>query len=446
MSKLASYLFLLLGCIALPTVHGQTSDHPWTLRACIDHAIKNNISVEQGKLDFQNSEYEKTRALGRFLPGINANLTHSWNLGLTQNITTGILQNQTTQNSSASIGVGIDIFKGLQNLNNLHRANLLLLANQYQIADMKDDVSLFVSNAYLQILFNKETLKVFRSQQEVNKKELEATQQLIDHGRLPQGEIYQLQANIARQEQRIVQTENDLMLSKIALAQLLRLQDYVHFDVAPIDQDVPETEMLNLDPKRIYTQSLEHRNDIKLSATNLKIAQENYEISKGGILPTLSGFYQFDTRYTDRFSTESNDFFEQFRDNRGHTFGLRLSIPIFNKFNNAVNINKSIVDLKKAELSLTDNKQKLENQVYQAYADAQGAYHAYQAAEKSHYARQQAHDYAKKQFDAGILNSFDFISIRQDMDEASSDLIRTKYDYIFKLKVLEFYFGVPIYE
>ena len=132
----------------------------WTLRECVDYAVVNNITVKQSELDLQNTTIAKKDAVGNFMPNFNVSSSHSWNIGLNQNITTGLLQNQTTQFTAANLNANVDVFKGMQNINQLRKANLSLIASQYQLTKIQEDIALNVANAYLQILFNKENLKV----------------------------------------------------------------------------------------------------------------------------------------------------------------------------------------------------------------------------------------------------------------------------------------------
>lgn len=438
--RITVYICFLIALLTLGNKSwAQTKS--WTLQECIDYALENNIDIRQSELNEQSAEWDQLRAKGNFLPGVNASASHSWSVGLNQNVTTGLLENQTTQYTSGGVSAGLDLFTGLQNLNGLHRSNLAVLANQYQIAAMKDDIALFVANSYLQILFNRESLNVLKLQHEVNQQEIKRTNELISLGQLPKGEIYQLMATSASLNQQIIAAENNLRLSKISLAQTLLLDDYNNFDVAVEELALPSSEVMQLDASVIYEAALSNRNDIKASMTNIDIAQKDYEIATGGRLPSLSAFYQFNTRST---SLSPLSFGDQLKTNKGHSFGLNLSIPIFNRFANDVNIEKSKVTLEKAKLTLNSTKIELENQVHQAYYDTRGAYAAFEAAQTTVEAREAAADYARERFNAGVINAFDFTQVRQDHATAESDLIRAKYDYIFKLKVLEFYFGLPL--
>jgi outer membrane protein len=167
-------LFLLLIGFQL-----SAQDKKWTLEECVDYAIKNNISVQQSELDLKNASINKKDAVGAFLPNINGNASHSWNIGLNQNITTGLLENQTTQFTSAGLNVGVDIYNGLRNQLQLRKSNLQIIASQYQLTKMQEDIALNVANAYLQILFNKENLKVQLQQKQYNLQQLERTKELV---------------------------------------------------------------------------------------------------------------------------------------------------------------------------------------------------------------------------------------------------------------------------
>src|SRR5690606_27410616 len=192
--------------LAIILVYSATSAQvrKWTLRECVDHALKNNITVRQTELDARAAGIEKNAAYGNFLPSINANGVHSWNIGLNQNITTGLLENQTTQFTSAGLNVGIDIYSGLQNQNRLRRANLAILASQYQLDKIKDDISLNVASAFLQILFNKENLKVQREQLANNQRQEERTLELVNAGQVPRGDLLDMKATVAASQKAVI--------------------------------------------------------------------------------------------------------------------------------------------------------------------------------------------------------------------------------------------------
>ena len=469
MNKVASLIF----CFLSFTINAQVKKY--TLLECVNIALEKNIRIQQSEFDLEGADIDRGDAIGNFLPRINAQSQHIWNNGLSQNITNGLIENLTTQFSSFGGNLGVTLFSGKQNINQLARANLNIISRQYQLEDMKDDISLFVANSYLQVMFNKEFEQVQRYQLEIAKQELERTELRILAGVQTQAEIYEIEANLASQEQALVQSENATRLSLISLAQSLLITDYENFDIADVNFNVPLSQILLEKPKKIFEKSLTLRNDIKVAATNIEIAKTDIDLAKGALLPTLSAFYNYNTRisYSDRFIETGNfietpigvvkengslvvtqfperaitdplSFGDQFRQNDGHSYGLALNIPIFNGLSIKNNIKRRKLNLKRSETQFEQTKLDLENTINQAYNNAEGAFKFYEASEKTLKARKEAYFIAEKQFEAGVLNSYDFIQIKQRYDIAASDNVRAKYDYIFKLKVLEFYFGVEI--
>jgi len=467
--KKTPYYFSLVIFFLMTSIHAQSKQ--WSLVECVELALEKNITIKQNELNYANAELDKLSAFANFFPNVNANANHSWNIGLNQNITTGLLENVTTQFSSAGVNLGVDLYKGKQNFNQLHRANLALLASQYQLADISDDISLLVANGFLQIMFNKEILGVQKAQLEVSEAELIRSNELIKAGVLTIGDIYELEANIATQKQAVVQAENSLRLAKISLAQLLLITDYENFDIEMVDLDVPFSKVMEESPKKVYEKALTFRNDIKLAETNVAIAATDLELAKGGLQPSLRAFYGYSTRlsYADRLQgtgeftdvpigfvrstgevvntrVEGREIVaplpiaDQLGMNDGHNFGIQLSIPIFNAFGAKNNVKRSKINLARSEFVKEQQQLDLETNINQAYNDAEGASTFYEAAKSTVEAREITYTNAQKRFNAGVLDSFNFSQIKQRYEAAVSDEVRAKYDYIFKLKVLEFYF------
>jgi len=428
----------------LLTFSFQAQTKKWTLEECVDHALQNNITVKQSELDLEQSEINKKDAIGNFLPTLNASVTHSWSIGLGQDPVTFDAVNSTTKNLSGGISSSLNIYDGLRNINQLHRSNLEILASRYQLDKIKDDISLLVANSFLQILFNKEQLKVLQAQQVVSQQELERTNELVDAGVLPRGDLLEIQATIATQEQQIVNAENTVLLSRIQLAQLLLIQEYETFDIVDIDYQVPTTMILEQSPDAIVSKAKETRYDIKIAETNQEIANDNLKIAKGALQPTLRGSYNFGSNYFTSQLFDTPDFETQLTDNKSHNFSLSLSIPIFNGFASSNNVKRNKVNLERAKVQLEQANLDMETAVYQAYNDTKGALKAYEAAQKTLEAREEAFNYSRERYNVGLLNAFDYNQSQNRFEAAQSDVIRTKYDYIFKLKVLEFYFGIPI--
>lgn len=452
-SKKLTVLFVLFVSLS-----SYSQAKKWTLRECVDYALKNNISIQQSELDVKLTQVSKSDAIGNFLPNINANSSHSWNIGLNQNITTGLLENQTTQFTSAGLNSNVAIYNGLQNQNRLRKANLSLLASQFQLAKMKDDVSLNIANSFLQILFNKESLKVQKDQLSVDEKQLSRTQSLVEAGMIARGDLLDVQATVASDKQRIIAAENVLFLSKLGLAQLLQLSDYQNFDIEDSNQlTVQNTTVLD-NPAAVVEKAKADRVELKIAKTNLEIAEKDIKIAKGAYQPSVSGFYSFSTRasYSDRvigLDTSGSPIlapplplFDQFSNNKGHNFGLQLSIPIFNGFAVKNSVERAKLSFERSKIASKTAELDLERNVYTAISDAKGAINAHEAAVIAMNARKEAMNYAKEKYEVGLLNSFDYNQAQTLYTNAQSEVVRTKYDAIFKIKVVEFYFGIPLSE
>lgn len=428
----------------------------WTIQECVEYALKNNISIKQSELDVKANAIDKKLALGNFFPSLNADASHSWNIGLNQNITTGLLENQTTQFTSARLSSNVAIYNGLQNQNRLRRAKMSQLASQYQLTKMQDDISLYVTNGYLEILFNKENLKVQQSQLANDEKQLIRSQELVDAGVVPRGDLLDMKATVAADKQKVVVAENSFLISRLSLAQLLALEDFQNFDIADVDMEAKPSSVAAQTPEAIVQKANEVRVEIKIAQANLDLTQRDIKIARGGLQPSLTGFYSFSTRasYSDRIvGIDTNGdpilasplpLFDQFSNNKGHNFGLQLSIPIFNGFTAQGNVDRSKINYEKSKNAFDQAKLDLESNVYKAITDAKGALKTYETSITTLEARQEAFNYAKEKYAVGMLNAFDFNQSQTLYINSQSEVIRAKYDYIFKMKVVELYFGIPI--
>ena len=440
------YTFFILFSVA-----NSFAQKKWTLQECVAHAIENNVSIRQIELDNKLAEVDKKDALGNFLPSINASAAHSWNIGLNTNITTGILENQTTQFTSMGASAGIDIFRGLQHQNRYRKSKLALISSQYQHLKMEEDVALNVVNAYLQILFNKENIKVQKQQFQADSLQLVRSEALVDAGMIPSGDLFDMKATIATDKQRIIQAEYALLVSKMSLAQLLQMEDFKDFDIADVEYDFQTNEIFFQTPESIYNKAKQERTELKIAENNVELAEKDVDIAKGAYLPSLTGFYSFSSRVSyakipDGTGGEMNppSFWDQFDLYKGHNFGLQLNIPIFNGFTARNNVERSKINLEKTRLALEQTELDLERDVYTAYSDAKGAMETYLATEEMLKAREEAFRYTTERFENGMATAFDYNQSQTLLVNTQSDLLRTKYDYLFRTKILEFYFGIPI--
>lgn len=450
----------------------------WTLEECVNYALENNIQVKQSELEVELSDIEKRDALGNFIPSINGQATNAWNTGLTQNVTTGILQNQTTRNFSAGVTAGLTLFDGLRNFKQLQRARISRIASEYSLDKMKDDIALFVADAYLQVLFSKQNLEVLKAQNEVTQQQLLRTQDLVEAGVLPQGDLLEIRATMADEKQRMIIADNQIQISLIGLAQTLGIKDYQNFNIAERDYNIFGNEILDNSVYDVIERAKEERSEIRIAEANRDLAEMDVTLTRGAYLPTLNAFFNYNTRESGQsriigstldpneptrqigIVESSNEivvapnaiptlgsplpFFEQLYRNDGVTYGLQLNVPILNGFATRNQVKRNEVNVKRAEFQLEQAELDLEANVYQAYTDAQGAFEVYEASLVAAEAQERAFEYATERFNVGLTNAFDFSQAKIRFENTQREALRAKYDYIFKLKVVELYFGIPV--
>lgn len=471
-------------CLFLTTGLTLTAQNKnWTLQECVAYAIENNISVKQSELEIENSDISKSDAIGNYLPSLNGSAGNSWNTGLTQDVTTGVLRNITSRSSSYNLTAGVTVFGGLRNHRELQKAKMLQLSSQYNLSKIKDDIALFVANGYLQVLLTKANLQVAIEQNKVTEEQISRTQKLVDAGILPAGDLLEIKSVSAQEKQSIVNSESNVRISLVSLAQLLLIKDYENFDIAEQEFSVILSELTGKSVDEVINSAKVNRYEVKIAEQNMSVAQKDLEISKSIYWPTINAFLNYNTRETDIPSISSiidpnnptitsqigyvgatgeavlseipntslienpaKPFGEQLSDNDGISYGLNMSMPIFNGFSTRNNVKRNLVNVKRNEYQLEQAKLDLESSVYQAFVDAEGAKKSYDAALASFESQELAYEYAQTRFDVGLTNSFEFSQSKLRYSQSNIEVNRSKYDYIFKLKVLELFFGIPATE
>jgi len=470
------YTFIL-ACLLVTFVQAQKK---WTLKECVEYALENNISIKQSELNLEAIEADQLAALGNFLPTLNAGMNVAENTGLSFNPTTNQPETVTFLSATGNINVGYTIFDGLRNIRQAQRAEISQLANQYRLSKMVDDISLLVANSYLQVILAKANLEVLISQNNVTKEQIDQTKELVEAGVLPEGDLLDIKATDANEVQGIVAAQNNIRISLISLAQLLLIKDYENFDIEDEGYDIVNVDVANKSVDEIIDAAKENRSEIKIEEQNVELALKDLQLARAAYLPRLSAFFGYNTRYTNARSfaqevdpnnpTETRQigfvegtgtavlsefpnfnsvevapdpFWDQLYLNDGISYGLSLNIPILNGFSTRASVMRSKVNLERARFQLEQAELDLESTVYQAFVDAEGSLKAYDAALKALEAQELAFEYAKERYDVGIINAFDFSQSKNRYDNAIIQKNRAKYDYIFKLKVLELYFGIP---
>ena len=436
-TNMKNHFTILVFLFACVSIYAQ--DKKWSLEECVNHALENNITVKKGENSLLSMEQDVIASKGNFLPYVGANVSQSLSMGQSE-LFPGNFVDRTFHSTNASINVSQTVFNGFRNLNLYKQAQLNLESNKLELAKIKDDISLLVVNGYLNVLFNKENLETAKAQYEFSQKQLEQVKNLVNAGAQPRANIYDAEATLSLDEQNVTLAENSVNLALLSLSQLLQLP-YNTFNVEPINIISPSEALLYKDITPVLNYALENRSEIKAAEKGIEIANIGTELSKAGYLPTVSFGYGFNSGANFSNLINSNSFFQQINENKGHSLSLSVNIPIFSRFQNKTAVAKSKIQEANSQLNLDQAKLDLESNIQRAYTDAQAALKAFSAAKKSLASQELAFENSKERYNIGSMTSFDLDQARVRLINAQSSLINAKYDFVFKTKVLDFYMG-----
>jgi outer membrane protein len=416
----------------------------WTLKECVAYALENNISVKQSELDKVSSLEDVKAAKWNFAPNLNANVSQNFNFGSSISVS-GARIPADFRSNNFGVNSSVNLFDGFANIQNLKQSQLGVQIQDAAIAKMKNDIALNVVNAYLQIMFAQEQLIVAESQLSISKKQVKRIEELVNAGVSPQGDLLNIKSTLANDNQSLIVADNGLLIANLNLTQLLQLET-TEIKVAKESLDLQDQTILGIGVSVIYNKATEMFPEIKLAELTILSAQKGIKIAQANYYPTLSMSFGMNSAYQHRQSTTDISpflFSEQLDDNFGQSIGFSLNIPLFNRYQFKSAVNKSKINVQQVEYNLESERLRLQQTIQNAYTDALASSKSYDAATITVEAQTKAFEYAQERFKAGAINSFDFNQSKNNLIGAQSQLIRSKYDFMFKLKVLEFYYGIP---
>lgn len=466
-------LFFLLFLFFTGKVQAQ-QQAVWTLEDCINHALENNLNIQQQKLGVQLAEENLRQTKAARFPNLNTNASHSYNYGRTLDPITNEFVTERVQTNNFSLSSGMTLFGGFQIRKSIERDKFDLQAGRYDVERIEQDISLAVASSYLQILFAKELVEIASNQLEITRQQVDRTEKLVDAGTLARGSLLTIMAQEASEELQLVNAQSQLRLSYLDLMQLLDLREDVAFQI-----EVPEVHMapsatLEKSPLQIYEAATQIQPSIRSADIQLASAEKTYEIARGGRSPVLSLSGSMGTGYSEarlqiseviettpqmigqtasgeavfaptfNYQTEVIPFWDQLEDNLNRSIGLFLRIPIFNNYQVRSNIGRSRIGMEQARLQRQLIRDQLYKTIEQAHQDALAAFQRYQATQKNVDALEEAFRYTEQRFNVGMVNTIEYNDAKNRLTAAQSELLQAKYDYVFRTQVLEFYVGNPL--
>jgi len=446
----------------------------WSLEECISYALNNNIQIKQQQLSSVVAKLTYNQKIANLFPSVNGSASLAYNNGQTVDMYTNQFASQTVQSDNFSLSANVTLFDGLQLLNGLKQKQIDFLASKYDLEKMKNDISLTIATAYLQVLYNKELLDIAKNQSTFTKQQVSRTQKQYDVGTVAKGTLLTLQSQEAAEELQKVNAQNNLDMAYLTLAQLLDLHNTVGFDIVKPTLILPDASALTQQVDDIYAKAMGIQPDIKSAELKVQSARKGLAISRGMFSPSLSLSASYGTGYSGASQTLKDftisgyalsgatasgeavysptfdynyvktKFWDQMNSNQNKSIGLYLNIPIFNKWQTQTMIGTSKVQLNSAQLTLQSTKNQLYKTIQQAYVDAKASLNRYNASLKSVDAFTESFGYTEQKFNVGMVNSIDYNDAKNNLQKAKSEMLQAKYEYVFRIKVLDFYQGKPI--
>lgn len=417
----------------------------WTLRQCIDYALENNITVKQQDVTRRQNEVQLSTAKNSRLPDLNASASQNWSFGrgLTSENT---YSNRNTSSTSLSLGTTVPLFTGFRIPRTIELNKLNLEAATADLGKARDDISVQVAQAYVQILYNIELRDVAQRQIDIDSMQVERLREMYCTGKASGVEVAQQEATLAQSRLTLTQADNDYRISLLTLAQLLELPSPEGFTIVRPDiatLTVDEAAALPL-PDEIFQEAIAFKPEVKAETLRLKSTEMSIKIAKSALWPTLSLSAGLGSNYykTNGFDTES--FGRQMRNNFSQYIGLSLNIPIFNRFETRNSIRSARLDRESQQLRLDDVKKTLYKEIQQAYYNAVAARAQYASSTEATASNKAAFDLMSAKYEYGKANITEFNESKNNWLKAESDLARAKYEYMYDTSLLDFYRGRPL--
>jgi outer membrane protein len=432
--KLKKIIICLL--ITGTTISSTTAQKQYTLLECIDIALENNRNIKQQEINRQQRELAYSQARAELLPSLNASAGQSFVFGRSIGID-NVYDNSNSSQTNFGIGADITIFDGLRMKHNIDARKAEMHASEADLEKIKDDIIMSVSTAFLQALLNKELLIISENQLESTSADYQRRLALVESGRLAEGELFEVEAQMAREELNRVQAENNLKLAILDLAQIMELESFNNFDIVAPSAETLINETGLIPSEAIYESALVNRPQIRSMQYRLESSEKEVLMARSQYFPTLSFGANMGTGYYNMSGRPNDTFSSQLRNNMSNSLGFNLRIPIFNKFQIKNNVSSARLAIANTQLELDKTKLELRKQIEQAYYNAVASASRWEAAKKSVEASNEAYRFTEEKHESGRANSYELFLAKNNQTQALGEEAQAKYEYAFRLKILE---------
>ncbi|MBN8782533.1 MAG: TolC family protein [Terrimonas ferruginea] len=447
----------------------------WSLRQCVEYAMDKSISVRQADVQARIDALTLEQSKLARLPSASMQNNGGYQFGRSIDPTSNQFTTAEILFANHSLNIGLDLFNWFSKKNTVIANTYRAEAARAGVEKARSDIALNVANAYLQILLSREQINISEVQVKQSKEQVDNISKQVKEGALPELNLMEMEAQLSNDSATLINAQANYGLSVLQLKALLNIEADVPFEVEePSVESIPVETLSELEPAAVYELAVKNMPQQKINELNLKAAIKNVSVQKAAMYPSLTLFGGLDTRYsnaerlyasafTNTFvpigrtptgeivttlderlvptTFSKNTYFRQINNNFGQSVGLSLNIPIFNAGIARTNWRKAKLNVESVELQKELDGQTLKQDIYQAHLNAVAALQKFQASQKAVATSQKAYEFARKRFDVGLLNSIDLITNQNNFFRARINLLSAQYDYVFKMKLLEFYKG-----
>ena len=435
---------------AIAPANAQEQTAPWSLEACINYAYANNLQLKQKMEEQEARKVELHTSKHSWLPAVNANMGQSFQFGRSTS-KSGVIVDQNAANTTFNINLDMPIFDGFKIPNDIAARKLDLQAAIESLNKAKEDLAVNIASYYLQVLYNKELQRVAQLQVDLDREQVNKTEAMVNAGKVPLSQLYDIKAQLARDEVTLTEATNNVQLALLDLAQSLELERSDRsFDIVTpqITDAVAENMSSILPPETIFDQAVTFKPQIKEQEYLLESQKRMLKVAQAGYYPKLNfgasysnGYYH--TSMGGEFA-DTRSFGDQLKQNGQKIVGFSLSIPLFNRFQVRNSVRSARIGINNQQLLLENSKKTLYKEIQQAYYNATAAQEKYTASDKSVASSREAFSYAQARYEAGKSTVFEFNEAKTKYAQSLAEQAQAKFDFIFRAKILDFYRGTPL--
>lgn len=446
----------------------------YNLNDCIDIAIANNLDLKSSKLNAERSKVLYKNSKNELLPNLNMD----YNLGVNdgRNIdpyTNGYIDEQLTF-SNLGVNLNLTLFNGLRIKNRIKRDKFELQASEMEIEEAKQDLILEVTLRYLQVLNGKDMLELAKARLETTKGQLDRLESHYNQGLGNPADYTDMLGQFSADEISVINARNTMEEAKLALIRLMSIdvQDDVVFAST---EGLIATDKYQLTAAEVYAESLENLATFKAKRLRINAAESGVKSAKSNYFPELSAFGQLNTNYsslansltqigstisntgdfvevnnqtylvkTDEILYQENsiDYLDQFKNNYNTVVGLSLRVPIFNGFRAKNEVALEKIQLEESSVDLENTKLRFKQSIDEAYLRMESAYNRYFILEKQLASYEKSFRINEIRFNNGVSNIVEYFTSKNNLDTSKLNLSNAKYEYLLRVRVLDYYRGL----